>query len=48
MTEESVTESMDISFDNDDTTAATDCEEGEAKEDPYCLPSKPSKITSKK
>ena len=47
-TEESATESMDISFDNDDTTAATDYEEGETKEDPYCLPSKPSNTTSKK
>ena len=41
-------ESMDISFDNDDTNAATDYEEGETKEDPYCLPSKPSNTTSKK
>lgn len=48
ITEENVTESMDISFDNDDTTATTDCEEGETKKDPYCLPSKPSNITSKK
>ena len=40
ITEENVTESMDISFDNDDTTATTDCEEGETKKDPYCLPSK--------